>query len=127
MSEIPVLKFSIKDDRKLELWRDKFSQTLVFEYPVQKTIQLRDKLFVLLGQKDSKEFSRNIFCVSFSADVLWRVEKQESIELPFVDIINASDKLVARNQNGSFYSVDLESGQIIAKLSDGWRNEKLFV
>jgi len=90
-----------------------------FDYPIEKTLEIKNAVIVLLESPIGKVFNKNIFAINKSAKILWQVKEKDLYpgglkDCPFVDIvINEEDQLVLFNWCSLAYIVNPETGEVL--------------
>ena len=86
-----------------------------FAYHIAKTLQIDDKLIVLLDVPAGSGVVNNLYCVGPDAKVIWHVlpvkQKFKNIRVfPYEDVIYSDNKLFAYDYVGKRFEIDIRNG-----------------
>lgn len=84
-----------------------------FEYPISKTIQIENRVLVLLDSTSGKSpGADNILAFDLEGNELWRIQKPDWNPQMFVSLSSSDSTVKARNHNSIVYEVDIGTGDI---------------
>lgn len=94
--------------------------TKIFKHDIQKIIDLKDRVVVLLSIPQNDDTIDNIFALSHNAENIWQVESLKKlypneINLPYEYMDEDDDMIKATDFYGRRYFINVKDGHIIKR------------
>lgn len=107
-------------DKRIIIRTDEGQYQKEFDYKIKKTIEVENKIFVLIESYKNPYKNRNVFCLNAKAEVMWQIQdpdnlstNQKSSSAAFTDLKKVDEKVIAWTWDGYRFDIDMQNGQLL--------------